>query len=136
MASKIILVFFCFIVVLIPTTNAEAPIVPPEAPKLPPKAVLSVNELITASSIKYSVKRKIIADVIQCESTGKINAVGDGGRSFGLVQIFLPAHPEITKEQALDPVFAVDYLAKELSRGRGSAWTCWRLLVSSPLPKN
>jgi len=107
---------------------AQAPVVPPEARIKPVEPVLSVNELITASAKKYSVQRQIIANVINCESTSKVNAVGDGGRSFGLVQIFLPAHPEISKEQALDPVFAVDYLAKELSLGRGSAWTCFRAI--------
>jgi len=102
--------------------------VPPEARIKPVEPVLSVDELITASSIKYSVKRKIIADVINCESEGKTDAVGDNGRSFGLVQIFLPAHPNISKKQALDPVFAVDYLAKELSVGHGSAWSCYRAI--------
>lgn len=100
----------------------------PEAKILPVEPVLSVNQLITASAHKYSVNRQIIADVVACESNGNPNAIGDSGRSFGLVQIFLPAHPNISKKQALDPVFAIDYLAKEISHGRGSAWTCFRLL--------
>jgi hypothetical protein len=55
---------------------------------------------------------------------------GDREQSFGLVQIHLPAHPSISKAQALDPEFAIDFLAKNLHGGRGAMWTCYRHLAS------
>lgn len=50
--------------------------------------------------------------------------VGDREQSFGLVQIHAPAHPNITKEQALDPEFAIEFLAKNLKAGKHRMWTC------------
>lgn len=66
--------------------------------------------------------------IINCESSRNPNAVGDRGNSFGLVQIHLPSHPSITKEQALDEEYAIDFLAKNLSEGKGYLWTCYRML--------
>lgn len=42
--------------------------------------------------------------------------------SFGIAQIHLPDHPDITKEQATNPEFAVNYMASEFSKGRQSQW--------------
>lgn len=50
--------------------------------------------------------------------------VGDRERSFGIVQIHEPAHPNITREQALDPDFALDFLAYNVSKGKSGMWTC------------
>lgn len=50
--------------------------------------------------------------------------VGDREQSFGLVQIHIPAHPSITKEQAKDPEFALEFLAKNLAAGKAGMWTC------------
>jgi soluble lytic murein transglycosylase-like protein len=104
--------------------------VPPQAKILPVERVLSVDELITASSIKYSVKRQIIASVLMCESNNNPNAIGALGE-VGIAQIYLKYHPNISRKQALDPVFSIDYLAHEISHERGSAWSCWRLLYGS-----
>ena len=52
-------------------------------------------------------------------------AVGDYERSFGPVQIHEPAHPNITREEAVDPDFAIGYLASEMSAGRGKKWSCY-----------
>lgn len=55
--------------------------------------------------------------------------VGDREQSYGLAQIHLPAHPHITKEQAIDPEFAVEFLAKNLANGKAGMWTCARQLA-------
>lgn len=44
--------------------------------------------------------------------------------SWGLVQIYLPSHPTITKEQAQDPDFALDFMARHL--GRDVKWSCYK----------
>ena len=41
---------------------------------------------------------------------------GQRERSFGACQIHLPDHPEISKEEAEDPVFCTDFLAKNIDR--------------------
>ncbi len=51
---------------------------------------------------------------------------GEQEKSFGLAAIHLPDHPEVSKEQAVDASFAIDFLAKNLKVGKGSMWTCYR----------
>lgn len=72
-----------------------------------------------------------MTSVVGCESSFNPKAVGDNGTSFGLAQIHLPAHPHITKEQAFDPYFALNFMASEMKAGRSWKWTCYKLLWSS-----
>jgi hypothetical protein len=60
------------------------------------------------------------------ESGWFTHAIGDNGTSFGIVQIHLPAHPEITKEQAMDSQFAFNFIVDEFLRGNEWKWTCWK----------
>ena len=72
----------------------------------------------------YRVSEITMNIAVKCESQFHPNAVGDNGKSFGLVQIYLPAHPQISKEEAMDVDFALDFLAKNLKAGRSGMWTC------------
>lgn len=69
-----------------------------------------------------------MTNVIFCESSNNPKAIGDGGTSFGLSQIHLPAHPHITKEQAFKPEYAIEFMAKEMSKGNAWKWSCWKKL--------
>jgi hypothetical protein len=98
----------------------------------------SQAQLILQKSAEYGVDPVVMIDVIRCES-GFIEDVQSrlyyktGGReqSYGLVQIHLPHHPTVTYEQAIDPEFAIDFLARHLSEGKGYLWTCHRNLLAS-----
>lgn len=68
------------------------------------------------------------------ESGWHPDAVGDKGTSFGLVQIHLPAHPHITKEQALNPTFALNFIVDEFLLGHERKWTCWRVMYKQSTP--
>jgi hypothetical protein len=86
-----------------------------------------------------------MAGIISCESgwnytvqsnhkyhpgnTPKGLSPGMREQSYGLVQIHLPAHPHISKEQATDPEFAVDFLAKNIAAGRASMWSCYNTIA-------
>ena len=48
------------------------------------------------------VEEKLLKAVCSIESHCDSSRVGDGGKSYGAFQIYLPAHPTITKEQAMD----------------------------------
>jgi hypothetical protein len=63
------------------------------------------------------------AAVAMAESGGNPSAIGDGGTSFGLWQIHLPAHPEVDRMRVLDPV----YNAAEALRiaRQGADWSPW-----------
>lgn len=89
----------------------------------------TTEELIVEKSAEYKVSADLMRKIIHCESSGNPNAVGDYGNSFGLVQIYLPAHPTITKEQALDKEFAVSFLAKGIAEGYAWWWTCYSIVT-------
>jgi len=56
-------------------------------------------------------------------------SVGDYEQSYGLAQIHLPAHTHVSKEQATNPLYAADFLARNLAVGRASMWTCSKQLA-------
>ncbi len=67
-------------------------------------------------------------NTINCESGFDPNIIGDQGRSYGIAQIFLPAHTDISKEQALDPTFSLQWMAGQWENNKASLWSCWRNL--------
>lgn len=52
---------------------------------------------------------------------------GDQELSFGACQIHLPSHPNITKEQAEDPKFCIEFMAKEFAKGNAWKWACHKI---------
>ena len=48
--------------------------------------------------------------------------------SWGLWQINLDAHPDITKEQARDPLFSTRFASDEWEKGNAWKWTCYNNL--------
>lgn len=90
----------------------------------------TVKELIAYFADKYDVSEEQMLRTSFCESSHNTNAIGDHGHSFGMWQIHLPSHPEITKEQALDPIFSTEWSAKEFAEGHQRQWTCWRNLYN------
>lgn len=112
-----------------------------EAPKEPTPPIVepivwtkeTIDDEIERVAHKYKVSAELMRTTIQCESGGSTTIQSrhrrpDGSReeSYGLVQIYLPAHPHVSKEQAIDPVFAIDFLASNLAKGKGHMWTCIR----------
>lgn len=103
---------------------------------------LTVKQLIKVKGAEYNVSTRLMEEIINCESQGSTtiqsrhiytsNKYGKKGTregSWGLVQIHLVAHPDITKEQALDPLFATDFLAKNLKAGNGKMWSCYPIAL-------
>lgn len=91
---------------------------------------VSIQSCIEEKAKQYNVSSFTMGKVIFCESSFKENAVGDNNTSFGLSQIHLPAHPNITKEEAFDREFAIEFMAKEMSEGRAWKWSCYKILKS------
>lgn len=89
-------------------------------------ATLDVDALITKYADKYSVSSSTMTAVVKCESYFDPLAVGDSGDSLGLVQIDLKYHPDVSRSQAFDPDYALNFLAYYLSIGKGSLWSCFR----------
>lgn len=94
-----------------------------------------LQSLARAKANEYGINADRFVEVVSCETgntwdptiqSGAYNK-RDGGRelSFGLVQIHLPDHPDITKAQAEDPEFALDWAAKVWSKGGEHQWSCY-----------
>lgn len=145
MLKIIRVVLLCLFILSLPKANAVTTsnipgYVPPKietttrSTVLRPKLTVEVPEeyktLISSYAQKYSVEGQnlepIITSVIRCESSFNTNALGDNGHSRGLVQIHNVWHPEVTDAQAYDPEFAIEFLAKAISQGKGYEWTCYR----------
>lgn len=56
---------------------------------------------------------------------------GEQEQSFGLAQINLPSHPGITQEQAINPDFALNFMAYNFSVGKKAMWMCYTQLRNS-----
>lgn len=122
-------------------------------PKAMASGVVSENsspkthrELVTIFAKQYGVSESDMVKVITCEvgaewntniqsnikynfSASKRGIVkGDRERSYGLAQIHLPDHPQVSIEEATDPVFAINFMAYYFSIGKQSMWSCAKLL--------
>lgn len=84
--------------------------------------------MIDTTAATYDVSATVMHKVISCESTYDYNAVNKTQKEYsvGLVQINRMAHPNITLEQAKDPIFATEFLAKNLKKGKGQMWSCYQ----------
>ena len=100
---------------------------------------LSLQRLIVRIADKHQVSASLLAAIIQGESSGNPDAIGDMNiickrtgkpmRSRGLVQISDCYH-DVTDEQAFNAEFAVNFLAQHLNQGKCKWWTVCRRLKS------
>jgi hypothetical protein len=86
------------------------------------------QELVSYYAKEYNVSEARMTATIKCESSFNPNAIGDGGKSYGLSQIHLPSHPSVTIEEATTPQFAIEFMAQAFQKGQQRMWTCWRKL--------
>lgn len=111
-------------------------------PEPPPKAgKTTIKEKIKNHAGKYGVSELLMQELVSCETADTFDpsiqshavyamarqgiAKGEQERSFGLAQIHLPDNPEVSLEEATDPDFALDFMARELAAGNSWRWkTC------------
>lgn len=87
-----------------------------------------IERLIRNYASFYEIDHNQLYKTLWCESRFNPNAIGDHGNSYGIAQIHLPSHPDITKTQALDPRFAIEWTSQQFKAGRAYMWTCHRNL--------
>lgn len=104
---------------------------------LPPPTTQQLKDYARKEAIEAKLNPEQVIRVITCETAGTWNPeiqsghknVRDGGRelSFGLAQIHLPAHPDVSLEEATDPYFAIDWLIEKWKKGKQRIWSCYNL---------
>ena len=95
--------------------------------------VKAINEgIIRKIAIQQCVDPELAVRVAKCESgldNKAINTNEGGSRDRGLFQINDKYHPEITDEQAFNPIIATEFFCKAFKAGNLSWWnatkTCW-----------
>lgn len=99
-----------------------------------------IQSVVDKYAKQYGVSSTKMMEVIKCESgvydykTKEVvyrniqslhtkNGIRED--SWGIVQIYLPAHPTVSRQEALDPIFSVEFMAKKFSVG-WTKWTCYK----------
>lgn len=87
---------------------------------VPPSPEQYLLDLILAASEEYGINPSLLAALLYQESEQfnpdvisgqKLGPMGE----WGIGQVYPPAHPEVTQEQAFDPAWAVPWTAQKLS---------------------
>lgn len=101
-----------------------------------------IDSKVSTAATKYGVSAATMRAIINCENRDLIPTLQSGHyykegnrwgfstttreKSFGIVQIHLPDHPEVSYEQATDADFSIDFLAKYISQGKVRQWSCYK----------
>ena len=69
--------------------------------------------------------------VMACESSGKIDAVGDNGRAYGLFQFWENTFKLFAKDMGeklewKNPEHQIKLASWAFSKGKQTHWTCWK----------
>jgi hypothetical protein len=78
----------------------------------------SGERIANEKNVSFEILNRIITD----ESGWDPTVVGFDGE-LGMAQIFLKYHPEVTIDQAKDPIYSLNFVANELANGTESAHT-------------
>lgn len=84
-----------------------------------------IRDYVAAEATLSGVNVQTALTIATNESGLNPNNVGDYGTSYGLWQIHLPAHKDISEEEALDPVWSTEFAMVQLKQGNCHIWsTC------------
>jgi soluble lytic murein transglycosylase-like protein len=122
------MIIFTSLIGLIPSKEVVIVAEATPEPVIECVGVECIKERVDYYAELYGVSKEVMHHIVKCESSYNPNALGDYGHSRGLVQIHSPSHPHLSYEQAYDIEFSLDFLAKNLSEGKGRMWTCYRML--------
>ncbi len=102
----------------------------------------TIQTIVQKAATQYGVDASQMYQTMQCEDRTLDPLVqssvpdrhGPNGRenSWGITQIDLDYNPDITKEQAQDPVFSADLMAKNFSKGKQYLYHCYTKLFGNP----
>lgn len=94
---------------------------------------ITIKDKVYAAAAKYKVSGDQMWKVVStCENKqldpkkqSEHYYKGVREQSYGLVQIHLPSHPDITYDQATDVDWSLNWMAKEFSKGNQWMWSCY-----------
>jgi hypothetical protein len=84
-----------------------------------------IKDFIATEATIAGVNPTLAINIATDESGLNPKEIGDFGTSFSLFQIHLPAHQDISKKQAQDIIFNVEWSMAEMKKNGCTAWsTC------------
>lgn len=84
-----------------------------------------ITDYIVAESIASNVDPQLVLNTAKFESRLNPKAIGDNNTSFGLYQIHLPAHRDISREQAENIIWSTNWTIREIKQNGCRIWsTC------------
>lgn len=135
--KKIIIVLVIVIVILQNPTQLVA-LDKPQKVEITNK-VEFVESLVEIYAAKYNVSKSSLLKTIKNENNTfdfdrqsdlkykKGNRwgfkEGEREKSYGIAQIHLPDHPDVTYEEATDPEFSVNFMASNFAKGNENWWS-------------
>ncbi len=78
----------------------------------------------------------LVINILQCESGGRYNAVGDDGISVGIAQFQestfneMKALAKMPRLRWKNPIDQMRLMVWMLDHGYGSRWTCYRIIMA------
>jgi len=115
-----------------------------------PGEIKPYDNLVRLYSKKYEVSYSLMDAILDCENTERDTSLqsfikytqakvdrnprwnvvaGERERSFGLAQIHLPDHSYVSEAEAKDPDFSIEFMARNISDGRASMWSCYHKVI-------
>lgn len=82
----------------------------------------------------HAADAKQVIDIIECESAGRYNVVGDDGVSVGIAQFQKATFEELKRKAKMpwlqwkNPIHQMRLLNWAIDHGYGHLWTCYRKL--------
>jgi hypothetical protein len=101
-----------------------------EEPKAELNSTSTVRSYIEEEAIKKGVDPKLATSISDCESgfvpqqSKHLTKTGEREDSWGVWQINLPHHPNVTREQAMDVRFSTEYSLELIKKGKAHLWSC------------
>lgn len=94
-----------------------------DIPSYAPPREKTISEIIDEKALQYNVSATRLTFFIKCESSMNVNAknISPVEASYGLSQINTLVH-NVTIEQATNPEYAIDFMAKNFSKGKYNMW--------------
>lgn len=102
----------------------------------------TIEALITRYAGKYGVNPGVMHFTVSCETAGTFDPTiqsearytadhpewgvkaGDREQSYGLAQIHIPSNRGVTRAQASDADYALDFMARHMAAGEYWRWSC------------
>lgn len=91
--------------------------------------------IICISTNSIAADSKLLIDIIECESSGRHDAVGDDGVSNGIAQFRKETFYEFARQAKMkgmiykNPIHQLRLMNWAIDHGYGNRWTCFRKLT-------